>query len=407
MRASASARARSRPSQRDVRIAIAAKVASSARSSSSSAVERLAVGAIGGEQHGGRPVAHEHGLCEHVVPVEPARRGESADRGGRAPIDADRDAGQQHRAREGLGQRHRRGVEARRGRPLGDLVADHPGRLVRHRDGDELDAQEPHRLPRDEPQGLERILLVEHGRGRPDQGDARLGAAPRLLGLIFRVLIEPGVLDRHRGHAGKQQHDALVFVGERAIRRLGQVEVPEDRSAPRDRDAEEGAHRRMVGWEAHRARIVREVAKPERAGVVDQGAEHPAAGRRRAQQAALLVVEAGRDEAADAAVRAQHAERRVPCAGHACRRLHDRAQRLVEIEPAGHRDAGLRDHRELAVLCGGGSHDPFEGSARRRLRLFRTGATSVPGWQALDWAASWAGDDPCLPTPTQAHAAGI
>src|SRR5207342_110010 len=56
------------------------------------------------------------------------------------------------------------------------------------------------------------------------------------------------VLDRDGGHAGQQEHDALVLVAEDPVPRLGQIEIPEDGATPRDRHAEEGAHRRMSSF---------------------------------------------------------------------------------------------------------------------------------------------------------------
>ena len=100
-----------------------------------------------------------------------------------------------------------------------------------------------------------------------------------LVGPRGRRLVQARILDRDRGLARERLDELLVAGGERALLLLGQVEVPEGTAAQQDRHAEEAAHRRMVGREADRARIVRDRLEPQRAGVGDQGAEDAAAAR--------------------------------------------------------------------------------------------------------------------------------
>ena len=73
----------------------------------------------------------------------------------------------------------RRGVEGLGAGPFGDLVADHPGELVGHADGDEAHAQQPHGLAGDEPQRLQQVVLVQDGAAAPSARRApRRRAAP-------------------------------------------------------------------------------------------------------------------------------------------------------------------------------------------------------------------------------------
>ena len=204
------------------------------------------------------------------------------------------------------------------------------------------------------------MLAQDEGRDACER-HARLGRDSCLLGLLGRVGVEAGVLDRHGRHSGQQHEDPLVLVREHPVGRLGQVEVAEDAAAPLDRHAEERSHGRMVRRKADRARVVREIAEPQRAGLVDQDAEDAATRRQRPEQLALVGGEAGRDEARDPAVGPEHAEGAVGRAREACRRLDDGLQRLVEIEALRDRHPGLDDLRELVLRqrCGhrsSGSH---------------------------------------------------
>ena len=83
---------------------------------------------------------------------------------------------------------------------------------------------------------------------------------------------------------GEQGDDLLVLLGEvLAARLLRQVEVPVGDAAQHDRDAEEAAHRRMVGREADRAWVAREVVETQRPaprGSARRGCRGRAEGRR-------------------------------------------------------------------------------------------------------------------------------
>ena len=124
-----------------MRIAIAAKVRQHGQQLLVVVGQRCAVVAIGGQQHGRRLVADEHGLRDDVMAVEATRRGERADRRRLAAVDVDRDAGEQDRSGEGVVKRRRRGVERLGVGSLGHLVADDPGELVRHGHRDQAHAQ--------------------------------------------------------------------------------------------------------------------------------------------------------------------------------------------------------------------------------------------------------------------------
>ena len=72
--------------------------------------------------------------------------------------------------------------------------------------------------------------------------------------------VEPGVLDRDAGVEGEHLDEALVLLAELGLALLvGQVEVADRGAAAADRQAEERAHRRMVGREAVGIGVLRDV----------------------------------------------------------------------------------------------------------------------------------------------------
>ena len=104
--------------------------------------------------------------------------------------------------------------------------------------------------------------------------------ALELLASGGHVAIEPGVLDRDRRPVG-QDDDGLLVVGRERLAAdlLGEVQVPPRLAANEDRDAEEGAHRRVPRREAVGARMLADVVQAQRARVVDEHAEQAATAR--------------------------------------------------------------------------------------------------------------------------------
>lgn len=150
---------------------------------------------------------------------------------------------------------------------------------------------------------------------------------------------------------GEQDDQLLVLVRELlAVLALAEVDVPERLAVDDHGRAEEGAHRRVPRREADGPRVAAEVGEAQRLRVVDQRAEHAAPGRERADQRARLLVHAVRDEAADATVGPEHAERAVAGAGQPAGDLDDVAQLRVQIEPARHHPAGAGEGGERVIV---------------------------------------------------------
>ena len=106
---------------------------------------------------------------------------------------------------------------------------------------------------------------------------------------VRRRLVQARVLDRHGRLGRKQGDELLVLLGELgAAGLLGQVQVPVGDAAQQNRDPEEGAHRRMVRREAHRALVLGEVGEQQRLVLRDQHAEDAAAARPLADRRLLL-----------------------------------------------------------------------------------------------------------------------
>ena len=113
--------------------------------------------------------------------------------------------------------------------------------------------------------------------GQQPLGD--LGAGPQPALLAARLLVQPGVVDRHAGRGGERDQQRLVLLVELgAVFLLGQVEVAVHLVADPDRHAQEGPHRRVPVREAGRlAGWPRYVGQAQRARVGDQLAEQAAA----------------------------------------------------------------------------------------------------------------------------------
>ena len=82
------------------------------------------------------------------------------------------------------------------------------------------------------------------------------------------------LFDRESGLGGEKRHDLFVFLRELTALLLGQVEVPVDDSAHKDRDTEEAPHLRMPGREPEELRLLRHVGNAYRARLSKQDAEN-------------------------------------------------------------------------------------------------------------------------------------
>ena len=157
-------------------------------------------------------------------------------------------------------------------------------------------------------------------------------------------LVEACVADGDAGGGRQRDDDALVLLVERtAVPALGEVEVAPDLVAHADRNAEEGAHRRMVGREAGRGRMVGDVGQAKRLRVVDQLPEQALALRQRPDRGAGLLVDADGDEGGQATRAVDHAERAVAGVGQMHGDLDDAVQDGLEVQVAADGQDGLQE----------------------------------------------------------------
>ena len=166
---------------------------------------------------------------------------------------------------------------------------------------------------------------------------ARLQPALPLLAL----LVEPRVLNRESRGGRKCQHELLVSGGElTATALLGEVEVAEHLASHQNRYAEEGAHRRMVRWKAERARVPADVRQPNRAGFVDEQAEHTAAVGNVTDPVTQVLIEAHGDELREAPFTTgrEDAQCRIFRVRDVRGGVHDLLQHAVEVELRADRD---------------------------------------------------------------------
>src|SRR5262249_30194716 len=143
---------------------------------------------------------------------------------------------------------------------------------------------------------------------------------------------------------------------------------------------EERAHRRMVGGEADRPRILAEITEPQWNRLVDQNAQDAPALREVADRGALLRLDPGREEPGQTPAGAvEHAKCRVARPGERRCGLDDPLQRPVERELRAHGDTGV-DQRAQAELLARNGHPAIIDAQRRRNRLPRAAAvTSLRG----------------------------
>ena len=227
------------------------------------------------------------------------------------------------------------------------------GRLAGDRDDHELVALlEPdrHRAGIDErarPLDDEVEQPLKVGLGTDGAGDraGRLEPAIGALELVApggRLTVEPRVLDRDRGPGREDHHRLLVALVEVAVVLVGEVEIAEGRAADEDRDAEEAVHRRVLGREAVRARVLADVVHPQRLGVLDEQPEDAAAPRQVPDGAVLLGRDAAGDEPLELRPRlVEDADGRVVCPCHAAGHLEELAHHPFEVELGHQHAAGL------------------------------------------------------------------
>jgi hypothetical protein len=98
-----------------------------------------------------------------------------------------------------------------------------------------------------------------------------LGHRVRPLPLALAGVEQSGVVDSHACCGGQCDKDGLVLVAEllRSLL-LRHVKVAEDLVTDADRRAQEGVHRRMLGWEPVRVGVLGDVLEATRLRVADK-----------------------------------------------------------------------------------------------------------------------------------------
>ena len=188
-------------------------------------------------------------------------------------------------------------------------------------------------------------LQVRLRADRAGDGRGRLQSAIRPLERIASRgfgAIESRVLHRD-GSPGGEDHDRLLIgLVEVAVGLVGQVEIAERLVANEDRHPEEAAHLRMSGREAVRLRVLADVRKPERLGVLDQQPQDSAAARQVADCPMTLRLDAAGDEALELdAPLVEYAERGVARPGHAAGDVEQLTDNPVDVEHGDEPAAGL------------------------------------------------------------------
>ena len=197
---------------------------------------------------------------------------------------------------------------------------------IRHRDERGISTGERPNSLTDDGKDICALSAAQH-RVR-DRGD---GLLPSLA--LPTALVEPGVLDCHRGGGSQRHHRSLVFgveSGRSAL--LGEIEVAEDLTSHAHGNAEEGLHRWVAGREPRRRRVVRESIEPDRHRVLDEQAQNPLAGRQRADRLRQCGVDSDMNEVDDLAISPEDTERAVLGIDEIDRSLHNAAKGGSELK---------------------------------------------------------------------------
>ena len=129
---------------------------------------------------------------------------------------------------------------------------------------------------------------------------------------------------------------------------LSEVQVAEHLAADADGNPDEAVHSRVVARKADRARVVADVLQPDRARIVDEGSEHAAATRGRADRFDGLGTQPDVDEFLEHPVGSDHTEGTVLRADELNGRFDNAAQHRRELQLA--HDSGVR-RQETAQPC--------------------------------------------------------
>jgi hypothetical protein len=128
-----------------------------------------------------------------------------------------------------------------------------------------------------------------------------------------RRLVEPRVLDRDCSLRRQQLYEVLVILVEiGAGFLLRQVQVAVGDAPEQDRNAQEGVHRRMAGWEAGGAGVLIDPGQPDRSRIVDQRPEQALALRQLADLGHCLIRDADMYELGQMPVWRDHTQRGIP-----------------------------------------------------------------------------------------------
>jgi hypothetical protein len=129
----------------------------------------------------------------------------------------------------------------------------------------------------------------------------------------LRLLVKPGILDRDAGCRREGGYQFLVVGGEfPAVDALSQVEVAKDLATDKHGTPQETGHGWVMRREPNRSRVVLDGPKPNRLGIVDQGAEEALTLRQMPDPRHGPLVQPDVHELGQSTVWSKHPKRSVP-----------------------------------------------------------------------------------------------
>src|SRR6476646_6388883 len=224
----------------------------------------------------------------------------------------------------------------------GQLISCSPGRDLYHHsfarfggqdDSDDVRIRDLASLAGDQ---LQRLLALSR---QQLPGDLGRRLQPVLSAL--RLLVKPGILDRDAGCRREGSYQFLVVGGEfPAVDALSQVEVAKDLATDKHGHAQETGHGRVMRREPDRSRVVLDGPKPNRPGIVDQGAEEAFTLRQMPDPRHGPLVQPDVHELSQSTVWSKYPKRSVPRSHQLAPSLHDAPQHGRQGQVSGDRPVG-------------------------------------------------------------------
>ena len=153
-------------------------------------------------------------------------------------------------------------------------------------------------------------------------GDLAEGVQPPLAGPNF--FVQRCIGDCDAGLSSKHHQGVLVFLTELVCGPLlGEVDVAENAAHGLDRCSQERSHRRVIGREPHRLRVIGDVIDAHRPRLVNQQPEHSPTARKIPDRLSLPGRDPGRNEFGNRVSVADDAKGAIAGVGNLCRQVHD------------------------------------------------------------------------------------